>query len=120
MKEVSGSTKYVDMKQNVIAGDTAFEAIMTVATNDFNLVVNGGAVLTDSTGVVPAATTKVYLGQASDGTGFWNGFLTRLTLWNRRLSNGRLQDKTAFLDWWRGVMFAANDNEPFSMIEVAA
>ncbi len=96
-----------------ISADTAAKVIARWAVDDFAAVMDGGTVFTDTSGNLPTVTTIAFGIRRAGTPTYLNGSLTRVTIWNRLLSDGRLQDKTAFLDWWRGTMFAANDNDSF-------
>lgn len=101
------------------AANTDHQIILSYAQDDFVAVRDGGTLVTDSTVDVETGFDEFFIGK-NDFEQWWNGYIAQITYWNRRLNNGRLQDKTVFLDWFRDFMIIVNDNEPFNMIDVAA
>jgi len=81
-----------------------------VAVNDAASSVDGSAVQTDTPAALPTIT-RMIIGNRSDGARALNGYIARITYWPRQRPNITLQDKTAWLDWLDGRMFAANDND---------
>ncbi len=62
------------------------------ATNDFAVSVSGAAVVTDTSGTVPTTLTYATFGKFDFGGGeSINGYIRRITYFNRRLANSELQ-----------------------------
>jgi len=74
----------------------AFHLASAWKVNDFAATDEGSAVSTDTSGSVPAgqALTTLTLGNRVSGGRNMNAYIDRFSLWNRRLPNVRLQDKT--------------------------
>ncbi|CAB4155016.1 hypothetical protein UFOVP653_59 [uncultured Caudovirales phage] len=70
---------------------------LAYAANDFAACVNGGAVLTDTSGTVPSGMTRLTLGaqNATVGVNNFTGYIQRIAHHSRRLSNAELQSITA-------------------------
>ena len=63
--------------------------------DSFNASANGGAIISDASGLVPVGITRVSLGFENVGGGAYvNGTISRLTYWPTRLSNDTLQTIT--------------------------
>ena len=116
--KTAGST-IVNLDQGGIWGaDTAVDVIGAWKADDFEHFVDGARVGSgDQGGDVPPGLLTLRIGTDSGGSDQFNGSIARITLWNRRLPNGRLQDKTAFLDLFDGTMYAANDNDEEQWLE---
>jgi hypothetical protein len=63
-------------------------------TNNFAGVLNGGSVLTDTSGTIPAANTA-FIGSRSGSDRFFNGTIKKLAYYPKRLSNTELQGITS-------------------------
>lgn len=59
--------------------------------NNFAACVNGGAVITDSTGNVPSTVNKLHLGKYPNAAADWNGHLQAVEYYDARLTNANLQ-----------------------------
>lgn len=71
-----------------------WRAAFRCRTDDFALVVNGGAAVTDSAGTVPAVD-RIMLGRQPNGQDLERGWLRSLLMFPRGLSNAALQALTA-------------------------
>ena len=60
-------------------------------TNDFAASGNGRAVLTDTSGNVPVVAETLRIGNFDGTTSFLNGYIRRLTYYNRSLTSAELQ-----------------------------
>ena len=65
------------------------------AANDMAGSFNGGAVVTDATGAMPAGLTTVRFGKLVAAT-MWSGYLRKMTYYNGRMSNADLVTLTTF------------------------
>jgi hypothetical protein len=63
--------------------------------NDIAASLNGGAVATDTSAVIPTGINQLRLGASWNGDGPLNGHIRRITYYPRRLSNAELQAITA-------------------------
>jgi hypothetical protein len=72
---------------------TVAKMIGVYATNDFALCVNGGSVLTDTSGTVPTVS-RFDVGYQISGS-FLNGYIRRISYYPVRLPNSTLQALTA-------------------------
>jgi hypothetical protein len=104
------------MNVNDLLADTSQKHAFAYAANDLAAVTDGGTVVTDSSATMETGYDEFHIGSA-DGDSSCNCYLASIKYWNRRLSDGRLIDKTAFLDLFDGTMFAANDNEEEGWLE---
>jgi hypothetical protein len=62
-------------------------------TDDIAFVRNGGAVLTDTSAVIPVVN-RLRLGSDGDGSFILNGYLRRISYYPLRLTNAQLQALT--------------------------
>lgn len=75
-------------------GET-FRAAGAYKLNDVAVTSGGATVTTDSVAIMPDPTNFSFIiGSNRAATRFWNGHIARITYWNRRLPDERLQDKT--------------------------
>lgn len=66
------------------------------AANDFAVSLNAGAVVTDTTGAVPAGVNRLYIGSDSNGViNFLNGTIKKIAYYPLRLTNAQLQALTS-------------------------
>lgn len=72
--------------------DAAFTAALAYRANDFAMVTNGGSVVTDTSGTLPAAAGSLRIGALADATQPLCGHVRHLAYFPRRLSNTDLQD----------------------------
>ena len=73
----------------------AAKAATSYKVDSFNASANGGAIISDASGLVPVGITRVSLGFENVGGGAYvNGTISRLTYWPTRLSNDTLQTIT--------------------------
>jgi len=62
--------------------------------NQFGLVLNGGTVVSDKSGTMPAGINRMVLGNNAAISAAINGTIKRLTYWPKRLPNSQLQALT--------------------------
>ena len=111
----SGGNNGLSSSSNTVSPGNAFKVIGAYAQDDVVVALDGTIDPTPDTSVdlPPTDTlTTARIGDDHNGGNSVNSYISRISVWNRMLSDGRLEDKTTFLDWeYRGTMFAANDNE---------
>lgn len=90
---VSGSDQAA-LDLGVVNDSTAFKVGFAWGTNDFAATLNGGTMVTDSSGSVPSGLTTQRLGADSAGNQ-GNIYLRRQALWTSRVPNTQLQSATA-------------------------
>jgi len=91
---VSGGAT-ADLSPGSASANTIFKIAGTYKANDFSATINGGSVVTDTSGAVPAGQTTMNIGALSGGgLEFWNGHLRRITYYPRKLSNSEIQGIT--------------------------
>lgn len=61
------------------------------AENSFAASTNGAAAVTDSAGTMPVGINSLWVGGNLAGSNNWNGYITRLRYYPRRLTNAELQ-----------------------------
>ena len=93
----SGSTVVADMyPATVYSVSTEMKISVTFANNDYSQSVNGGAVTTVSSGLVPVGMDRMYIGCLGDGTsGQFSGYIKRIAFYPKRLTNTELQGLTS-------------------------
>ncbi len=97
--------------QSTFAIDTLIKVSTVYRADDIHLAQDGTLAGNPDTSVtLPSGLTTLQFDGLSDGSGRLFGHIARVTYWNRRLPDERLQDDTAFLEWIDGPMFADNDN----------
>jgi len=89
---VSGVTQS-ELYPVVIAGARRRKIASAFASNNFAAAANGGVVLTDAVGSVPAVSS-MSIGSVNNNSQFLNGTIRRLTYWPVRLTNAQLQTIT--------------------------
>lgn len=81
----------------LLSGDevasTPWRAAAAYRTGDFALSINGAAVVTDSSGPLPPVN-QMWLGNRADGARAYNGHLSRVAYYPRRIANADLQELT--------------------------
>jgi hypothetical protein len=77
----------------VVAPGSLFKAAIAYRTNDFAMVLNGGAALTDGSGSLPVVDT-LRIGSNTAGSPI-NSHIRRLRYYRSRLANAQLQGLTA-------------------------
>ena len=75
-------------------GTSAFKNSLAYKENDFAASRDGGAVLTDTSGVVPTGLTTLRIGRNALKEQFFNGHIKSIQYYPRRLSNAQLQELT--------------------------
>lgn len=76
------------------AVNTLYKSACAWKANDFACVLGGGTVVTDTAGSVPTVTTLTLGGTGNFGGSNFPGWLQRVQMWPRRLSNLELQRLT--------------------------
>lgn len=90
---IDGGTEVVDISRSGVAAETAFTHSAAYKVNDFASCVNGGVVGTDTVGTIPTVTRAIFRRSASSD--YPNGWLQRISYYNRRLTNAELQAITS-------------------------
>jgi hypothetical protein len=75
-------------------GTSAFKNSLAYKENDFAASRDGGAVLTDTSGVVQTGLTTLRIGRNALKEQFFNGHIKSIQYYPRRLSNAQLQELT--------------------------
>ena len=75
-------------------GSSAFKNSFAYKENDFAASRDGGAVVTDTSGVVPTGLTTLRIGRNALNAEFLNGHIKSIKYYPRRLSNTQLQELT--------------------------
>jgi hypothetical protein len=94
MRVVSDGTNQANFSAGTITAGSPFKQASAYKVNDFATTVNGGAVQTDTSGVVPTDITTARIGANVSGVTIVNSPIRRLTYWPTRLSNDTLQTIT--------------------------
>ena len=71
-----------------------FKVAMGIKLNNFAVSVDGGAVVTDTTGTVSNTLSQINIGKLGGGTQYLNGYIKSIKYYPRRLSNAQLQELT--------------------------
>jgi len=87
----SGGAGQATLVLGSIPVGSPFRVALAAAANDFAASLNGAAVVTDTSGAMPARPTALYLGSLPGGTGCLNGHLREVALWPVRFSNAVTQ-----------------------------
>jgi hypothetical protein len=77
-----------------ISANSAINLAVAYKANDFAATRNGAAPATDTSGTLPTVD-RMYIGANHNGAGQWNGWVSRVSYFPRRLSNSELQGITA-------------------------
>lgn len=89
-----GGVDQVDLNLGVVVANTSFKAGFAWAENDFAASLNGATVVSATGGSVPRGLTTIRPGSDISGN-YWYALQTRETVFRFRLSNLRLQVRTA-------------------------
>lgn len=90
---IDGGTEVVDISRSGVVAETAFTHSAAYKVNDFAACVNGGVVGTDTVGTLPTVTQAIF--RRSLSSDYPNGWLQRISYYNRRLTNAELQVLTS-------------------------
>lgn len=90
---VSGGTSQASLKLDVVADNTRFRLGFSWAANDFRAVLNGGAAVSDVSGVIPTGLTMFRIGRDTTTLSWW-GTLVQLAYFPRALTTAQLQALT--------------------------
>lgn len=90
----SGSAQSQMIMTATSAVDTLYKSACAWKANDFAGCLNGGTVVTDASGSIPTVTTLDIGGLGNIGGSRFSGWLQRVQMWPRRLSNLELQRLT--------------------------
>lgn len=88
----ANSTTYAALSAVVVSDGALVTQALAFKTDDFAYSANGGAVVTDTSGVLPVVN-RLDIGQYT--TGFLNGAIKRISYYPKRLSNTQLQSMTS-------------------------
>ena len=93
---VTGSVVQADMLGSSVYGNVPFavRGIMAFNTNDFGISLDGGAVQTDSSVILPAIT-KLSIGQHYNGGFHLNGCVLNVIYYQKRLANSVIEANSA-------------------------
>ena len=83
----------------LLAGGTGHEGMIrkmafAYAPDNFAFTVNGEAPDTDNSGAVPTSISELRVGQLSDGAGHIDGHVKKVTYYDTRLTNEKIQEIT--------------------------
>jgi hypothetical protein len=71
-----------------------FKVAIGIKLNNFAVSVDGGAVVTDTTGTVSNTLSQIDIGKLGGGTQYLNGHIKSIKYYPRRLTNTQLQELT--------------------------
>ena len=71
-----------------------FKVAIGIKLNNFAVSVDGGAVVTDTTGTVSNTLSQIDIGKLGGGTQYLNGYIKSIKYYPRRLTNTQLQELT--------------------------
>ena len=91
---VDGGATQADIDAGTVSVNTVTKLAAAYKANDFASCINGGSVVTDTSGTVPTVT-QLLLGQTVGSNNLLQGHLRKLVYYPRRLSNSQLQILTA-------------------------
>ncbi len=89
----AGGPTVATLASGTFVASAATAAALAYKANDFALCVDGGTVLTDTSGAVPSPATALHIG-AFNGNSILNGHIRQISYFPRRLSNADLQALT--------------------------
>ena len=90
---IGGVTQASIFSGNTLPAGSTGKIALSYKTDDFGLSLNGGSVVTDTSGSAPTVD-RLVIGAGGYG-GQLNGHIKRLAYWPRRLSNTELQGISA-------------------------
>jgi hypothetical protein len=85
-----GGVEQANVNGGTITANTRTRVAVRINTNDFAISINGGAVVTDTSGTLPTVD-RLMLGRTQAGE-YLNGPLARVTGWTQLLPNSTLQE----------------------------
>lgn len=85
-----------DLDAGTITANTRFKMAAAYATNDFAACVNGGAMVTDTSGSLPAELNVLTLGSDSEffSPTYMNGYIQQVYVYPKRLTDALMQTLT--------------------------
>jgi hypothetical protein len=87
---VDGGSEQANINGGTITANTRTRVAVRINANDFAISINGGAVVTDTTGTLPTVD-RLMLGRTQAGE-YLNGALARFTGWEQLLPDSMLQE----------------------------
>ena len=96
--EVTTATVLVaSINVGTVVSDTRFGIAVSWAANDFSASLNGAAVVTDSSGAIPAGITTLRIGRTSSGNA-WSGHVEQLRYVGPRVTDAKLPGYSAITE----------------------
>jgi hypothetical protein len=85
----AGNVEYANLDYGVSISQTSGKSSTAYRVNDFALSVNGGTIVSDTSGPIVSSANKLNIGQMY-GSNWLNGHIARLRYYNTRLANQTL------------------------------
>ncbi|MEB3209615.1 MAG: hypothetical protein VKK63_11980, partial [Synechococcus sp.] len=89
---VDGGTTQADIDAGTVTAGVKTRVAVRIGTNDFAISINGGAVVTDTSGTLPTMD-RLMIGRTQAGE-YLNGTIARYTGWTESLADSTLQSLT--------------------------
>jgi hypothetical protein len=87
---VDGGVSQVALNESAPSINTLYKAAMVYAAGDFASSLNGATAQTDASGTLPTVT-QLRFGSRHAGASYMDGWVRKLSYWNRRLLNAQIQ-----------------------------
>jgi hypothetical protein len=91
----SGASASAQLDASPVVSPNPVKFAVAYRLDDFAASLNGGTVVTDTLGAVPAAPTTLRIGSRNGNSDPANAWIKRVAFYNRRLDNAKLQRITA-------------------------
>jgi hypothetical protein len=94
---VSGGSSVANLESaaTAITANTTFKAALAYAVNDYSMLLNGGTLLTDTSGALPIGLSRLLIGNAENTTNPAGSLIRRIVYYPVRLPDAQLQAITA-------------------------
>lgn len=89
-----GGTTQASAQNSAISSNVVAKTALGYKLNDFAIVTNGGAAATDTSGTVPSAINRLYIGGSATGAQPLNGHIRSIKYYSSRLTNAQIQALT--------------------------
>lgn len=90
----AGGSTVASLDGGAWADSTTVRIALAYKVNDYAMCLNGGTVVTDTSGALPTGLDVCMIGSNSSGGGFYNGLVKIVAVYNTRLPDTRLRELT--------------------------
>jgi hypothetical protein len=85
-----GATQALIAPSGSVSANTTFKLCGALKQNDFAASLNGGAISTDTAGLMPVGLDRCWIGCAVGAANFLNGHVEKISYWSQRITNAEI------------------------------